>query len=146
MQTSKQNIYGNWTVWLGADLPRATLCETSPVSRGKDTGCPQPTGSTLAEWHHPCCQRGGLQLPETEQGRVGFHPGPALCPFGDAVASFWGRTQLTAEPPCPALLLPEQLSSLACKGNKTAALLWVQTRGPQSHTGDTQIPVHLSPP
>lgn len=60
-----------------------------------------PLGTTLVEWHHPCCQRSGLQLPETEQGRAGFHPRVSLCPFGDAVASFWGRMQLAAEPPPP---------------------------------------------
>lgn len=109
---------------------------------------PSAQGTTLAEWHHPCCHRGGLQLRDTEQGRASFHAGASLCPSGDAVANFWGRPQPAAEPPRPALLLPEQLSSLACKGNETAALalLWVQTRGPQSHAGDTQIPVHLRPP
>lgn len=73
----------------------------------------------------------------SSQGRAGFHPGASLCPFGDAVGSFWGRMQLAAEPPRPALLLPEQLSSLACKGNQSAApaLLWAQTRGPgRRHT------------
>lgn len=81
-----------------------------------------PSGTTLAEQHLPRHRGGGAQLLEPEQGRAGFHHGASPCCFGAAIPSVLGvacSPQLIVH---PALLLSEQLSSLACKGNKTAPL------------------------
>lgn len=82
-----------------------------------------PPGTTLARQHHPCHRGGGVQLSEVERRRAGFYGGASPCPFGGAIPSVFGVAHSPQLSPsaCPASLLPEQLSSLACKGNETAA-------------------------
>lgn len=122
-------------------VPRATLCETSPVSREERTlDALSPPANTLAAREvgyssQRLSREGLISIP----GLLSVLLEMLLPVFGAACSS-----QLS--PPRPALLLPEQLSSLACKGNESAApaLLWVQTRGPRSrHTDD---PCAAQPP
>lgn len=81
-----------------------------------------PSGTTLAEQHLPRHCGGGAQLLEPEQGRAGFHHGASPCCFGAAIPSVLVVARSPQLIVHPALLLPEQLSSLACKGNRTAPL------------------------
>lgn len=109
---------------------------------------------TPSACREPCLQggitlatRGGVQVPEAERGRAGLHCGASPYRFREAAPGVLGVVRSPQLSPRLALLLPEQLSSFACKGNETAApgLLWVQTGRPQSHAEGTQIPVHLRP-